>query len=68
VNHQIAETNEDYIDAATKLSGDRDQLAQLRSSLRAKMGASPLMDATAFARDMESIYRQIWSQWCERPA
>jgi predicted O-linked N-acetylglucosamine transferase (SPINDLY family) len=28
------------------------------------MLSSPLMDATRFARDIETAYRQMWLQWC----
>jgi predicted O-linked N-acetylglucosamine transferase (SPINDLY family) len=31
------------------------------------MQASPLMDASAFARDIEAAYRTMWRTWCEQP-
>ena len=36
----------------------------MRGTLRARMEASPLMDAPRFARDIEAAYRQMWSKWC----
>jgi predicted O-linked N-acetylglucosamine transferase (SPINDLY family) len=63
----IARTPEDYVRIAAELAGDLPRLAELRSTLRARMEASPLMDAPAFARDIEAAYRQMWRTWCEQP-
>jgi predicted O-linked N-acetylglucosamine transferase (SPINDLY family) len=58
----------DYVDIATKLAQDTTRLSHLRRTLRDRMLASPLMDATRFARNMESAYRRMWRQWCETRA
>jgi len=29
------------------------------------MEASPLMDARAFARNIETAYRTMWRRWCK---
>jgi predicted O-linked N-acetylglucosamine transferase (SPINDLY family) len=34
--------------------------------MRARMLASPLMDAPGFARDMETAYRKMWHAWCTK--
>jgi predicted O-linked N-acetylglucosamine transferase (SPINDLY family) len=60
----VARTPEDYVDIAARLAGDRARLAALRSRLRARMAASPLMDEQGFVRDLESAYRAMWSSWC----
>ena len=39
-------------------------LAELRSTLRSKMQASPLMDEARFTKDLEKLYRQMWREWC----
>ena len=62
----IAQTPEQYIQIATDLAGDLPRLAELRRTLRARMQASPLMDAPRFARNVEAAYRQMWRNWCER--
>jgi predicted O-linked N-acetylglucosamine transferase (SPINDLY family) len=62
----IAATPEEYVAKALAFAADRDRLAQLRRSLRARMEASPLMDEPRFARDMEALYRRIWRTWCAK--
>jgi protein O-GlcNAc transferase len=61
----IAQTPEQYVQIAADLAADLPRLAELRAALRARIQASPLMDARHFARDMETVYREIWRQWCE---
>lgn len=63
----IARTPEDYIRIATELAADLPRLASLRTSLRERMKASPLMDASRFARGVEEAWRAAWWQWCGSP-
>ena len=51
-----------YVQIATGMAANVSQLAELRSSLRQKMGTSPLMDAASFARDFEAAIRQMWQR------
>ena len=46
---------------------DLSRSPELRATLRDRIRASPLMDAQAFARDVEAAYRAMWRRWCERP-
>jgi predicted O-linked N-acetylglucosamine transferase (SPINDLY family) len=62
----IARTPEQYVQIATDLAGDLPRLAELRRTLRARMQASPLMDAPRFARNVEAAYRQMWRNWCQQ--
>ena len=66
----IAHTPENYVQVATDLATDLPRLSELRSTLRARMEQSPLMDASRFARDIESAYRTMWRHWCleKKPA
>jgi predicted O-linked N-acetylglucosamine transferase (SPINDLY family) len=56
----IATSPEGYVKIAVELAGDLPRLAQLRSTLRGRMEASPLMDAPGFAREIEAAYREMW--------
>ena len=64
----IARTEEEYIDKAVALATDIDHLAILRAGLRDQMKRSVLMDEPAFARSVESAYRELWRQWCKEQA
>ncbi|MFM2382975.1 MAG: hypothetical protein RL515_962, partial [Verrucomicrobiota bacterium] len=57
---------EGYVDAAVRLAGDRPSLATLRASLRARMQASPLLDAEGYTRKVEQAFRDMWFDWCGR--
>jgi protein O-GlcNAc transferase len=61
----IAATPEDYVRLAAGFARDRARLSDLRGSLRQKMQRSPIMDETAFVRDLENAYRTMWRAWCE---
>jgi len=61
----IAATEEEYIDKAVALAADINGLAQLRAGLRAQMLRAAIMDEPAFARSVESAYREMWRRWCE---
>jgi predicted O-linked N-acetylglucosamine transferase (SPINDLY family) len=62
----IARSEADFISIIRDLAGDLPRLAELRRTLRGRMEASPLMDAKAFARDMEAAFRYVWREWCGR--
>ena len=61
----IAQNEREYAEKATTLARDLPGLANLRSSLRPRLAASPLMDAPRFARNVEQAYRQMWKRYCE---
>jgi predicted O-linked N-acetylglucosamine transferase (SPINDLY family) len=44
------------------LAVDLETLSELRSSLRARMRSSALMDGAAFAAAMQSAYLQMWQR------
>jgi protein O-GlcNAc transferase len=60
----VAVDGEGFAEIAAKLAGDAGQLAALRKDLRGKFQASSIMNAKAFARDMEAAYREMWKQFC----
>ena len=51
-------------DHASNLTG----LSRLRSALRARLSASPLLDAEGFTQDLENAYREMWLRWCQGSA
>lgn len=57
----VARNLADYTDIVRQLSADPPRLARLRSTLRQRMLASPLMDADAFARNVEEAYLRMWN-------
>jgi predicted O-linked N-acetylglucosamine transferase (SPINDLY family) len=61
-----AETAEQYVALAARVSGDLPRLQELRRTLRQRLQASPLMDGMRFARNVEQAYRQMWRRWCHR--
>jgi predicted O-linked N-acetylglucosamine transferase (SPINDLY family) len=60
----IAFSEDEYVAIASDLARDLPRLAELRGTLRARMEASPLMDAPAFARNIEAAYRAMWRESC----
>jgi protein O-GlcNAc transferase len=59
----IAGTVTEYVGIAVALARNPARLNDLRSSLRSCVAASPLCDAPAFARNIESAYRAMWHRW-----
>jgi protein O-GlcNAc transferase len=59
-----AATPEEYIRIAVNLAENLPRLAELRTGLRAQVARSPLMDDAKFTRNLEKIYREVWTEWC----
>ena len=59
----IAFNPEQYMRIAAELAQDLPRLAAMRTGLRARLQASPLMDAPRFARHLEAAYRKMWRRW-----
>ena len=64
----IASDADDYVRRAVEFAGDAQLLANLRVTLRARLQASPLMDEEGFTRNLETLYRQMWRQYCTQGA
>ena len=62
----IATDPEQFVRIAGELAHDLPRLGELRATLRARMQASPLMDAPRFARNVEAAYGEMWRRWCAR--
>lgn len=61
----IATDADDYVARAVTLGKDLDALAAMRASLRQRVVASPIFDATAFAHNLEQALRAMWIKWCD---
>ena len=60
----IAETPADYVDLAARLAADPDGLTERRRRQRPQLAAAPILDARAYARSVETAYRNLWRRWC----
>ena len=56
----ICHTPDEYIATAMRLAGNLEHLSALRKGLRARMVASPLVDARRFTNYLEEAYRVMW--------
>lgn len=61
----VVDTEVDYVARAVAAVSDRDRLAALRQSLRARCADSPLRDPATAARCVEAALRRVWENWCE---
>lgn len=55
-----ADSDEAFVETAVSLASDLPRLAGLRSTLRARMQQSPLMDGERFAHGVEAAYAGMW--------
>jgi predicted O-linked N-acetylglucosamine transferase (SPINDLY family) len=64
LSETIAGSEDEYVERAAQLAADAPHLAALRSTLRQRMAASPLCDASRFARNWEQQMRSVWRKAC----
>ncbi|MBT6088069.1 MAG: tetratricopeptide repeat protein, partial [Rhodospirillaceae bacterium] len=57
----IAESDSSYVRIATEKAIDRAALPNLRSTLRARMAASPLCNHLSFTRSLERAFQMMWA-------
>lgn len=60
----VAGSGDEYVEIATRLAANLDDLAKLRASLRGMMMRSPNTDGRSCARHLESALREMWVTWC----
>lgn len=56
---------EEYVAKAVALARNIPALAQIRRTMRARIAASGLCHARAFAANVEAAYRKMWHKWCQ---
>jgi predicted O-linked N-acetylglucosamine transferase (SPINDLY family) len=62
----VGETQDEFVRIAAELAQDLSRLAAMRAGLREELRASPLMDTTGFASNLEAAYREMWRSWVNR--
>ena len=62
----VASSEEEYVQKALALAADAGRRRELRKGLRARLKASPLLDATGFARSLEAAYAEMWKAYATR--
>jgi protein O-GlcNAc transferase len=60
----IAGSVDEYVETAQEVAARPAWLAEERTTLRARLLASPLCDAQAYTRAVEAAYRGMWRRWC----
>jgi len=55
----------EYVSKAVALAENQQSLRHIRSSMRARIAASGLCHAKAFAGQVETAYRKMWHRWCQ---
>ena len=63
----IATSPARFVELAAMLARDVTRLAELRLTLRPRMGSSPLTNAKSLAAELEAAYRQMWQRYCALP-
>ena len=61
----VAQTEDEYVEIAVRLARDVDRLRHERETLRERLLASPMGNATLYTRAVEDAYRTLWRRWCE---
>ena len=59
----VAASEADYVAKAIAIASDLPKLATLRTQLRQQVLASPLFDASRFARHFEAALWGMWVRW-----
>ena len=56
----------EYVKIALGLARHPEHLALNRQRLRTHLESSALMDAKAYMRGVEGVYRELWRAFCKR--
>jgi tetratricopeptide (TPR) repeat protein len=64
LGHWVAEDGPGYVARAVAAAHELPALAGLRAGMRARMAASPLMDAPRFGADLAAALRHAWARAC----
>jgi protein O-GlcNAc transferase len=59
----VAKDEQEYEDKAVAFAQNITALVSLRSEMRGRMQASPVMDEKAFAQEVENAFQDMWTNW-----
>ena len=59
----VTDDEDEYVNVATKLAGNRGELTSLRMALRLSMKSSAIMNGKRLATNLEAAYRGMWQAW-----
>ena len=62
-----AKDDHDFLETAAKLASDMPRLMELRSKLRQRLQASPLMEESGWAAGILNALRGLWVERCRSP-
>ncbi|MBF0587522.1 MAG: tetratricopeptide repeat protein [Magnetococcales bacterium] len=54
------DNQEGYVERALTLAGKREELREMRATMRQRLMDSPLCDGPGYARNLEAAYRTMW--------
>ena len=61
----VAQDLAGYVERASRLTTNVEQLSDIRSGLRDRLQRSVLMDEPRYVRNLEEAYRSAWRTWCD---
>lgn len=62
----VAPSPSDYAALVADLVADPVGLADIRATLRTRLGCSGLTDGVRYARRLDRLYRAVWRMWCRQ--
>jgi len=60
----VARNEGAYVELVSSLASDMKRLKYFRAEMRARLRRSPIMDHPGYTREVESLYREVWTRWC----
>ena len=63
VGELAVQTDQEYIDRAVALAGDKALLLALHHALPERMKQSPVMNGKQYVQEVEAAYEEMWSTW-----
>lgn len=60
----VARNRSEFVKIARDLAENNSYRNELRTTLRQRLLNSPLCDAKTFTRDLETLYRRLWHDYC----